>query len=116
MDDAYEDYRSRLVEAARALDRLGLGVPPGKAALARGETGPAVSLFKCVAERRRESAQNRAVAAYQLGRLADARLDFATAAHSFVHATRLAPGEAAYRRAATAILRATGRRAEADAL
>ena len=116
MPAAYEDYRARLVEAARVLDRLGLGVPAAKAALVRGETVPAMTLFARAAERRRASVQDRAAAAYQLGRLSDARIDFATATKSFVRAARLAPGEPAYRRAASAILRATGRRAEAGSL
>ncbi len=116
MAGAYDDYRGRLREAARTLDRLGLAIPAAKAALTRGDTAPATILFARAAERGRASEQDRAAVAYQLGRLAETRIDFATATRSFVRAARLAPGETTYRRAASAILRATGRQAEADAL
>jgi hypothetical protein len=84
LQKAYEEHKVKLAEVYQALDQLKQEVPAGeieqaREALARGETGAAETLYEQLLAKSMSEAEKRtkeaAEAAYQLGVLAESRID-----------------------------------------
>jgi tetratricopeptide (TPR) repeat protein len=98
LEKAYEEQKTKLAEAAKALDDFSQDVAPdriekAKEALARGETGLAEDLFRQALDK---SAAEAAEAAYQLGALAESRIDFQQARAYYEKAVHLQPDNPQY--------------------
>ena len=90
-EQSLEKYKALLADASRSLQQLEPKVPAeelegARQALARGDTAEAERLFqKLLAQDKVRAAE----AAYQLGKLAESRIDYATAAKYFGEAVKL---------------------------
>ncbi len=115
---AYEEQKAKLAEAARALEDFKPDFAPvqleeARESLGKGETAAAEALFRQVLAR---STEQSAEAAYQLGILAEGRIDFAAAHEYLSKAAQLQPDNPLYLNAAGRIFRVLGRYAEAEPL
>ncbi len=112
---ALEDYKSKLAQAYQALDALKKEVLPdpleqARLALQKGETSDAEALFQKVLSGGKEKA------AYQLGQLAEERIDYRSAYQYYKQAAELQPDNPLYLNAAGKIDHAVGRYSEAEPL
>jgi tetratricopeptide (TPR) repeat protein len=115
-EQGLEKYKEVLAGASASLGRLGDKIPAvlldrARQALARGDTVEAERLFEKVLG---EDKTRAAEAAYQLGQLAESRIDYATAAKYFAEAVRLAPQNAQYLDAAGRNAYTLGRYGDAE--
>ncbi|MGH6848648.1 MAG: tetratricopeptide repeat protein, partial [Methylocella sp.] len=115
---ALEDYKSKLAHADQALDDLKKELMPepleqARVALQKGETSDAEALFKKVLSGGKEKA---AEAAYQLGQLADGRIDYLSAYQYYKQTAELQPDNPLYLNAAGEIDQTVGRYSEAEPL
>jgi tetratricopeptide (TPR) repeat protein len=102
LQQAFEEQKAKLAEAYQALDQFKQQVPAGQIeqaqkALAQGQTGAAEKLFQQALEKRTAEA---AEAAYQLGRLAESRVDYGQAEKYYRQALQLQPDNPVYLNAA----------------
>ncbi|MGH6847493.1 MAG: tetratricopeptide repeat protein, partial [Methylocella sp.] len=115
---ALEDYKSKLAQASQALDYLKKEVLPeplerAQLALQKGETSDAEALFRKALSGGKEKA---AEAAYQLGQLAEGRIDYRSAYQYYEQAAELQPDNPLYLNAAGKIDYVVGRYSEAEPL
>jgi tetratricopeptide (TPR) repeat protein len=101
-EQGLEKYKELLADASRSLQQLEPRVPAeelerARQALARGDTAEAERLFQKLLGQDKVRA---AEAAYQLGKLAESRIDYATAAKYFGEAVKLQPDNPQYLNAA----------------
>jgi tetratricopeptide (TPR) repeat protein len=117
-EQGLEKYKEVLANASRSLQQLGATVPTeeldgARQALARGDTTGAERLFQKVLGQDKVRA---AEAAYQLGQLAESRIDYATAAKYFSEAAKLQPENLQYLNAAGRMAYTLGRYGDAEHL
>jgi tetratricopeptide (TPR) repeat protein len=119
------EYKTKLAQAYQEIEKLkGTASPDeiaqAKAALAKGDTSAAEALFRQVYDKgmaqAAEGMGQAAESAFQLGALAEARIDYATAQKYFGDALRLRPDGAGYLRAAAGIADTLGQYAKAETL
>lgn len=111
LEKAHEDQKDKLAEAYRALDDFNRAFPPeqikqAREALSKGSTQDAEALFKKALEM---SSTQAAEAAYQLGVLAESRIDYITADHYYYQAMQLEPVNYIYLNGAANIAITLGR-------
>ena len=117
-EQGLEKYNEVLASASRSLGELGLDVPAAqleraRQALARGDTAEAERLFEQALGHDKAHA---ATAAYQLGQLAESRIDYAGAAKHYGEAVKLQPRNPEYLGAAGNMARTLGQYDEAQPL
>ena len=117
-EQSLQKYKEVLASASQSLERVKPAAPSSeldnaRQALARGETAQAERLFEQVLGQDKERA---AEAAYQLGQLAESRIDYATAAKYFAEAVKLQPENPQYLNAAGVMAYTLGRYGEAEPL
>ena len=116
--DNFEKYKKVLAGASESLERVEPEVPAeeldkARQALARGDTGEAERLFeKALGQDKLRAAE----AAYQLGKLAESRIDYAKADKHYAEAIKLQPENGEYLNAAACIAYELGRYADAQPL
>ena len=110
------ELEAKLVEASRGLDSLKPAIPQArltqaKESLARGDTKTAEALFRQALE---DGKENPGEAAYQLGVLAESRIDYQSALRYYQEAARREPGNSRYLEAAGLMLCEFSQYAEAE--
>jgi tetratricopeptide (TPR) repeat protein len=103
---AKEETEKKLAEASHALENLNKQFPEeqietARQALSRGDTKAAAVLFQQVLQKGQDQA---AQAAFNLGLLAEARIDYAGARRYYEAAARLQPNNSIYLNAVGSIL------------
>jgi tetratricopeptide (TPR) repeat protein len=109
LQKAFEEQKARLAKAYQALDSFKHEVPAeqvkqAQQALARGETKPAENLYQQVLAKSTAGAEKHtkvaAAAAYQLGVLAESRINYGQAERYYHQAIQLQPDNSEYLNAA----------------
>ena len=117
-EQGLEKYNDVLASASRSLEQLEAKVPAeeldsARQALARGDTTEAERLFqKGLGQDKARAAE----AAYQLGQLAESRIEYATAAKYYGEAVKLQPENPQYLNAAGGMAYTLGRYGDAEPL
>lgn len=105
LQKAFEEQKVRLAEAYKAIDDFKQEFPPeqlerARKALVQGDVGAAEGLFRQALEKGTEQAEKgtkqAAEAAYQLGGLAESRIDYSQADKYYRQAVQLQPGNPRY--------------------
>jgi tetratricopeptide (TPR) repeat protein len=125
LQKAFEEQKAKLAEAYQALGQFKQEVPAGQIeaaqkALAQGETGSAEKLFQQVLEKSQAEAEKRnkeaAEAAYQLGVLAESRINYQMALKYYHKALLLQPDNPLYLNIAGNLNRTLGQYQESEKL
>jgi len=117
-EQGLEKYKEVLASASQSLEQLGPKVPAAdleraRQALARGDTAEAERLFE---QGLGQDKARAAEAAFQLGQLAESRIDYASAKKYFGEAIKLQPENAQYLNAAGFMAYTLGQYEEAQPL
>lgn len=118
LEQSLADHKAKLAEAHQALEKLKDEVPAdqlaqAQQALQKGDAAAAEKLFGDVVQSGKQQA---AEAAFQLGALANNRIDYAKAYEHYLEAARLQPDNAAYLNMAGLLALAVARYAEGQPL
>jgi tetratricopeptide (TPR) repeat protein len=125
LQTAFEEQKVKLAEAYQALDKFKQEVPAGQIeqaqkALAQGQTGAAEKLFQQVLDKSTKEAEKRtaeaAVAAYQLGGLAESRIAYGQAESYYRQAVQLQPDNPIYLNVAGTLSQTLGHYQESEKL